>query len=139
MRDAAPGTPLHAMLTKAHTKTASRVHVGRNGQGANMRYWDRHMVGTVLENGDLIRVGAREMIRALALTPPVAFTDPGERLLYSLRASLDGDMAVMVQAIIATDTGAVTTWWHVGYDHALERLVAERCDSPTRPRTVHRP
>lgn len=128
LRDCAPGTPLHALLLKAHGKGAARVHVGRNGKGADVRYWDRHWVDGVLQNGDFLPLGAREMMRALALTPPVALTHPGERLLYTLRAGLDGDLSVVVEAVIDDHP----TWWHVGYDHTLERLVAEACPTPHR-------
>lgn len=126
LREAVAGTPLHALLTKAHRKGAAWVHVGRHGRGTEVRYWDRHHVDGVLQNGDFLPVGAREMMRALALTPPVALTDPGARLLYSLRTGLDGDLSVVVEAVIDTQT----TWWHVGYDHTLERLIAESCATP---------
>lgn len=135
LRDCAPGTPLHAMLTKARHKGATRVHVGKHGRGEEVRYWDRHVVADVMENGDYLPLGAREMMRVLALTPPVALTHPGERLLYTLRAGLDGDLAVIVQAVIDDQT----TWWHVGYDHALERLVAESCPSPQKLDHPHLP
>lgn len=125
LRDCVPGTPLHALLAKAIAKGAWQAYTGSHKHGdPATRHWDRLRVGHTLLNGDILTIGARDMMRSLALTPPVAMTDPGQRLLYALRAEM-GNLNAMAQATIDGET----TWWYIEYAHAAEYLMAERRDA----------
>lgn len=120
LRDCMPGTPLHAMIVKAIAKGAWQFYVGTHKHLDPVVYWDRHRVGPALQNGDLLVVGAEEMMRILDATAPVGM-HPGAHLVRGLLWEM-GDLHVMVQAVIDDKP----TWWYIDYTHSAGRIEAEQ-------------
>lgn len=120
LRDCMSGTPLHAMIVKASTKGAWQFYVGTHKHLDPVIYWDRHRVGQTLQNGDLLAVGAEEMMRTLDATRPVDM-HPGAHLVRALLWEM-GDLHVMAQAVVDEQP----TWWYIDYTHSAGRIEAEQ-------------